>query len=141
VYSEKAIPSLEQERVLPEDSNDYELLKGVLRRLCEQAVFQLRQGRQRAGLLELHVRYADCRENGKTQPLRPPVQSPSLLYAHSLPLLAQIVNRRIRVRSIRLRLKDLSTGSVQLNLFPEPGDGRRDRLESALDTLTSTVFC
>ena len=135
VYPVKSMPVLEEETVLPEDSNDYEFLKTVLRKLCEQAGFRLREGKQRAGILELRVRYADCRENGKARPIRPPVQSSSLLYARSLPLLEQVINRRTRVRSMRLRLKDLSTGSIQLNLFPEPGDARRDRLESALDTV------
>jgi DNA polymerase-4 len=135
VYPVKSMPVLEEETVLPEDSNDYELMKAVLRRLCEQAGFRLREGKQRAGVLELRVRYADCRENSKAQPIRPSVQSSSLLYTRSLPLLEQIINRRTRVRSMRLRLKDLSTGSVQLNLFPEPGDTRRTRLEAALDTL------
>jgi DNA polymerase-4 len=135
VYPMKAIPALEQEKVLPEDSNDYELLKAVLRELCEQAGFRLRQGKKRAGRLDLRVRYADCGENSKTQTIKPPMQSSSLLYARGLLLLSQIVDRRTRVRSMRLRLKDLSSGSVQLDLFPEPRDARRERLESALDTL------
>lgn len=135
VYPVKSIPVLELETVLPEDSNDYELMKSVLCKLCEEAGFRLRQAKQRAGILELRVWYADSRENGKAQPIRSPAQSSSVLYTLSLPLLDQVITRRVRVRRMRLCLKDLSSGSIQLNLFPEPEEARRARLESALDTL------
>jgi len=135
VYPMRAVPVLEQGRVLPEDSNDYDVLKGVLTDLCEQAGKQLREKRLCAGKMELHIRYADYREDGHKVPLKPPVQSSAILYSRALPLLDGILTRRTRVRSMNLCLMDLSQGSVQLELFADPRPERRLKLEFALDTL------
>jgi DNA polymerase IV len=131
----RAIPALEVEEVLPEDSNDYALLKSVLRGLCERAGGQLREKKQRAGKGELRIRYADCREDGRTLKLTPPLQSSAALYAQLLPVLDLILKRRTRVRSMHLQLTDLATGLVQLDLFVSPQSDRRVKLESALDGL------
>jgi nucleotidyltransferase/DNA polymerase involved in DNA repair len=131
----RTVPALEQGKVLREDSNDYEVLKGVLLDLCEHAGKQLREKKQCAGRLELRIRYADYREDGHKLQMKPPVQSSAVLYARTLPLLEVILKRRTRVRSMNLCLTELSQGSVQLELFAGPKPDRRLKLESALDTL------
>jgi DNA polymerase IV len=135
VYPMRAVPALDQGRVLSEDSNDYEVLKGVLSDLCEHAGKQLRERKQCAGRMELRIRYVDCREDGHKLQIKPPVQSSAVLYARSLPLLDVALKRRTRVRSMNLCLTDLSQGSVQLELFADPKPDRRLNLEFALDTL------
>jgi DNA polymerase-4 len=130
-----AVPALEQEKVLPEDSNDYELLEGALFDLCEHAGEQLREKKQRAGRLELRIRYADHQEDGRRLKMEPPPRSSTALYAHALPVLDRILRRRTRVRSMHLQLTDLSPGSVQLELFADPRPERRLKLELALDAL------
>jgi len=131
----RAIPALELERVLPEDSNDYDLLRRVLFDLCEEAGEKLRERKQRTGQLELGVLYADYRDDGSKCKLNPPIQSSAGLYARSLEGLDRILQRRTRVRRVHLRLTDLSAGSVQLELFADPKPERQSKLESALDTL------
>jgi len=131
----QAIPALDLERVLPEDSNDFDLLRRVLFEVCEEAGEQLRERKQRAGQLELGVLYADYRDDGSKFKLNPPIQSSAGLYARSLDGLDRILQRRTRVRRIHLRLTDLSYGSVQLELFADPKPERQSKLESALDTL------
>ena len=129
VYPMRTVPALEQGKVLPEDSNDYEVLKGVLLDLGEQAGKQLREKKQCAGRVELRVRYADYREDGHSLQLKPPVQSSAVLYARALPLLDVILKRRTRVRSMNLCLTELSRGSMQLDLFADPKPDRRLKLE------------
>jgi DNA polymerase-4 len=131
----RAVPALELEKLLPEDSNDYELLKRILCGLCERAGERLRERKQRTGRLELRIRYADYEENGHRLKLKPPLQSSKALYLNALPVLDLILKRRTRVRSMHLGLTDLSFGSVQLDLFADPESDRRSKLESALDTL------
>jgi DNA polymerase IV len=131
----RAIPVLEQEKELPDDSNDYELLKRVLLELCEGAGEQLRERKQRAGRVELRIRYADYREEESRFKIAPPVQSSAVLYSHALPALDVILRRRTRVRSMLLQLTDLSFGSVQLDLFTDPKPERQVKLEVALDAL------
>jgi DNA polymerase-4 len=135
VHPKRAVPALEQEKVLPDDSNDYELLKKALADICERAGRQLRDTKQRAGRMELHIRYADYEEDGRTLKIAPPGQSSAVLYARALTALDLILKRRTRVRSMHLRLTDLSFGSVQLELFADPKPERRLRLEIALDGL------
>ena len=135
VYPMRSVPVLEQGSVLPEDSNDYEVLKGVLQDLCEQVGKQLREKKLCAGRLELRIRYADYGEDGHKLQMKPPVQSSSVLYARTQPLLDVILKRRTRVRSMNLCLMDLSRSSVQLELFADPKPDRLLKLEFALDTL------
>jgi DNA polymerase-4 len=135
VYPVRTVPALEQGSVLPEDSNDYDVLKGVLLDLCEQAGKQLREKKQCAGRLELRVRYADYVEDGHKLQLKPPLQSSAVLYARALPLLDVVLKRRTRVRSMNLCLTELSRGSLQLELFTDPAPERRLKLEFAIDAL------
>ena len=131
----RAIPALEQETILPEDSNDYELLKRTLRDLCEGAGEQLRAGKQRAGRVELRIRYSDYREEEHKFKIVPPAQSSAILSVRALSALDLILKRRTRVRRMHLRLTDLSFGLMQLDLFEDPKPERQSRLESALDSL------
>jgi DNA polymerase-4 len=135
VYPVRTVPALEQGKVLPEDSNDYEVLRGVLLDLCEQSGKQLRETRQCAGQVELRIRYADYREDGHKLQMKPPVQSSAVLYAHALPLLDVILKRRTRVRSMNLCLTELSRRSTQLELFADPKPDRHLKLEFAIDAL------
>jgi DNA polymerase-4 len=135
VYPERALPAMERGKVLPEDSNDYALLKNTLFELCERSCEQLRAEKQRAGRLELRVRYSDYRESGGKEQLSPPLQSAATLYARSEPLLNRVLTRRTRVRSLHLRLTDLTRGFVQLELFADPKPAQQAKLESALDVL------
>jgi DNA polymerase-4 len=135
VVPERAVPALELEQVLPEDSNDCELLRGVLFRLCERAGEQLRAKKQLSGRVELRLRYADYREDGQKLKITPPSQSSTALHARMLPVLDQILKRRTRIRSMRLRLTEFSFGMLQLDLFADPKPARRLNLERALDLL------
>ncbi|MEJ2110913.1 MAG: DNA polymerase IV [Acidobacteriota bacterium] len=135
VYPMRAVPSVEEEATLPEDSNDFGLLKQVLRETCNRAALRLRKNRQCAGRMELGVRYADHREGSKKIKINPPLQSSAVLYARALPVLNTVLSRRTRVRSMRLRLTDLSSGSVQMELFADPETKRDAKLEQALDAL------
>jgi DNA polymerase IV len=135
VYPMRTVPALEQGRVLPEDSNDYEVLKSILLDLCEQAGKQLREKKQCAGRMELRIRYADYQEDGHKVQMKPPVQSSAILYERALPPLDAVLKRRTRVRSMNLSLTELSPGSVQMELFTDPKPDRCSKLEVALDSL------
>jgi DNA polymerase-4 len=135
VYPMQAVPAVEEAKALPEDSNDFGLLQRVLREICERAARRLREKKQRAGRMELHVRYADHREGVRKVKIAHPLQSSAILYARALTLLGLVLERRTRVRGVCLRLTDLSAGSVQMELFADPGTEHHAKLELALDTL------
>jgi DNA polymerase IV len=131
----RSVPAIDRQHILAEDSNDYEVLKKVLSSICDDTGRELRQRNQCAGRLELQVRFADSQERGRIIKLIPPAQSSLILYGRALSVLNPILNRRTRVRSLHLRVSDLSKGLVQMELFPDPVAVRRVKLESALDQL------
>ncbi len=135
VYAPCALPSVDEEKSLAEDSNDYGRLRGVLFQLCGQVGERLRAEGQRAGRLELRIRYSDYREETGRERLAPPTQSTAALYARAELPLERILTRRTRVRSLYLRLTELARGPVQMDLFADPVPARQARLESALDLL------
>jgi DNA polymerase-4 len=135
VYPMRAVPAVEESSVLPEDSNDIDLLKRVLREVCERASRRLREREKRAGRMELSVRYGDHREARRQLKIAPPVQSSTVLYARALTVFNLVLTRRTRVRSMQLRLTDLSSGSVQMELFADPVPERRAKLDRACDIL------
>jgi DNA polymerase-4 len=135
VYPSRRIPAVELEKALPEDTNDFAVLRDSVFLMCEGAGERLRSEKQRAGSLELRIRYSDYREgSGKTQ-LVPPAQSTAALGESAGRLLEECLTRRTRVRSLFLRLGDLSRGAVQLELFADRVDQRQARLDSAIDVL------
>jgi DNA polymerase-4 len=135
VYPMRAAPAVSHEEVLPEDTNDCDLLKGVLWKLCAHAAEQLRRQQQRAGRMDLHIRYSDYREDGGKVKLSHSLQPTPVLYDCALPLLERILVRRTRVRSMQLQLTELMRGSLQLELFADPKPERRLKLDLALDEL------
>ena len=135
VYPPRAVPAVEEEKTLGEDSNDWEVLKDALSELCTRAGERLRQGGLRAGGLELRVRYSDYRESGGRERLRPPVQSSAALRERAGRMLEKILARRTRVRGMHLTLADIARGPVQLDLFADRQALRQASLESALDRL------
>ncbi len=131
----RAVPAVDSEKTLAEDSNDHQLLKRVLAGICDEAGQELRRRRRRAGRMELRVCFADSQVRARGLKMTPPVQSSTLLYGRALPVLNLILDRRTRVRSVHLHLTDLSSGLVQMELFADPKLERHLKLESALEQL------
>ena len=110
VYPPRAVPAVEEEAILAEDSNDWDLLKGTLCRLCARAGGKAARAE------------AACRADGGARPvlglsrsrgqakLAPPLQSTAGLTARAGRLLEQAMVRRTRVRSLHLSLTGLSSG-------------------------------
>jgi DNA polymerase-4 len=135
VYPPRAVPAVEEEAILAEDSNDWERLRDTLRELCERTGERLRLQKLRGGRMEVRVRYSDYREIAARAKLVPALQSTAGLSQHAERLLERALVRRTRVRSLHLCLIELSSGPAQLDLFADPALQRRARLESALDDL------
>jgi len=135
VYPVRRAPAIELETALSEDSNSLAVLRDSVFLMCESGGERLRSERQRAGSLELCIRYSDYREDTKKTKLIPPAQSTAVLTESAGRLLEKCLTRRTRVRSLCLRLGDLSHGMVQRGLFEDQADQRQVRLDSAVDAL------
>ncbi len=135
VYPARKVPAIELESALSEDSNDLAVLRDSVFLMCENGGERLRSERQRAGSLELCIRYSDYREDTGKIKLVPPVQSTAVLTENGRRLLEKCLTRRTRVRNLCLRLGDLSRGTIQLELFGGQTDRRQARLDLAVDAL------
>jgi DNA polymerase-4 len=130
------IPSIDRERTLEEDSNDWEVLRTTLFEMCREACRQLRADACRARGIELRVVYSDYREAIGREMLPALLQSESILRPKAERLLRRVVSRRLRVRRMQVRLTDVVRGCVQLELFPDREPERRARLDAAIDVLS-----
>jgi DNA polymerase-4 len=129
------VPAVVREKILPEDTNDYEMLRGIVFGLCVEACEQMRATCSRSARVELTLRYSDYREDSGAEKLTPPLQSETALQARVERLLGKVMKRRTRVRLVILKLTELRRGCVQLELFPDTRVTRRARLEYSLDHL------
>lgn len=136
VWTPEEEPAISVRELLPEDTNDFEQLTRAALRLAERTAAEARALGALPGRFELAVTYAD----GKLEALRRllPLDAAQelVLRAALLAALPRAVARRVRVKSLALRLSDLEAGAGQLDLF----EARRRqqaprRLDAALDLL------
>jgi DNA polymerase-4 len=128
-------PCIEERETLPEDTNEIPVLRAVLFRLAERACRRLRQEHLMAQRLSLELRYSDGVETKGEMRLAFASQFEHEIYPAAEEAFAHLLTRRVRVRSLRLGLKELKPMARQLCLFSSPEDERRERLLSALDRI------
>ncbi len=138
-------PAVRREVVLPEDSNDDEVLIAHLYRLVEEAVRDLRLRGRWARRMAVTVTCTDGMEAERGAALARPTDVDFDLYPVARTLLAKAWTRRVRVRRLAVRLDQPATPDPQLGLFDAPtaGDGAAAdtlrRPDSARRTLAAAV--
>ncbi len=131
-------PAVEADETLAEDTNDDAALLGVLYALVERCGARLRRLGLRAGEVSLAARYSDGAFASRRARLPSPSGSDPTLYARLRPLFDQAVERRGRVRYLRIRCARLAPPPAQGRLFPDPDERRLLReasLVAALDRI------
>lgn len=118
-----------------EDANDPLVLERALTVLIRDLGYEIRAEGFAAGGVRLHVLYTDGR---RTQGIRR-FPSPLCYDAELLPpargLLRSLITRRVRVRSLRCELVDLSPDDRQLDLFLPPELRRNRSFQQSLDRI------
>jgi DNA polymerase-4 len=117
-------PSVIEEELLEEDTNNREVLHAALRRMVERGAGRLRDQGVMARAMEIRIRYADSVEAFRCRPLVrvPPVEA--RLFDIARRWFDALCTRRIRVRYLEIRFRDLHRMPRQLELF---GAGMRDQ--------------
>ncbi|MBW1682354.1 MAG: DNA polymerase IV [Deltaproteobacteria bacterium] len=130
-------PVIGEERVLDRDENDDRVLLGTLYGLVQECAFRLR----RRGLLPrramLRIRYADQVETTRHLKLPYAPLCDQDLYEFLERLFFRACTRRVAVRSLGVRFRDLAPPSRQLSLFHGTGniDPGKEALTRALDRI------
>jgi len=128
-------PTIEEEETLPEDTNQVLVLRAVLFHLLERACRRLRRQHLMATRLRILLRYSDGVDASGETRLAFASQYEHEIYPVAEEAFARLLTRRVRVRSLRLELRELKPEVHQLCLFRDPGEERRQRLLGAIDRI------
>ena len=118
-----------------EDVIDFEVIRGALIFLAENAGVDLRKEKLGAGKLSLMAAYADgVTAQGEEQEKRLLILDRDIGDAAER-VYRRIVKRRIRIRGLTLALGDLRPLGWEPDLFVLEGDSRQRRLQEAADAI------
>jgi hypothetical protein len=123
---------LVEQIVLPEDTNNENTLRAVVRSLAEQAAFQLRKRRQLARYVKLEIHYTDGLKNARTGNLPGNTDAAVVQVCQQLFNLANY--RRNRIRTVVLDVTHFTPWAPQTNLFPT-AEMKHSALSQALDRI------
>ncbi len=124
----------EADETLPEDTNDDAALLACLFGLVERCGARLRKLGLPAGEAHLTTRYSDGVAVSRKTSVSPPSARDLTLFSRLRPLFEQTVERRGRVRYLRVRFTKLAP--AQMSLFGDPLETEREpALIAALDRI------
>ncbi len=126
-------PEIAEQFTFETDSNDADALLAQLHGMLAAATLRLRQQELPARQLVVHVHYSDGKDN-RAQTRFSPCNTDVELTPILNDIFENALNRRIRVRRLTLRLRDLQPHSEQLSLF-DTADARTTALTAAMDTI------
>jgi DNA polymerase-4 len=112
--------TVEADETLPEDTNDDAALLACLFGLVERCGARLRKLGFPAGEAHLTARYSDGVAASRKTSVSPPSARDLTLFSHLRPLFEQAVERRGRVRYLRVRFTKLTPAPAQMSLFGDP---------------------
>ncbi|MFH1134874.1 MAG: hypothetical protein V1816_02180 [Pseudomonadota bacterium] len=133
----KKPPEVSLEHDFENDSNDLFLVESALRRLTDNAGFDLREQGLRARRTAVWVYYSDGARLARQRTDRTGTANDYKLFALAREALALAWRRRVRVRKLKLVCDRLTRPPGQLELFPEERDETQalDGLVRALDLI------
>ena len=109
-------PSIVEIHMLEHDTNDIQILLGILLTLIEKGAWQLRRKKLVARKFRLFIRYSDYKED-KGEIKFPETDDEMDIYPLAKELFEQTFSRRIRIRQVAIRLWNLRPRPAQLSLF------------------------
>ncbi|MBN1540730.1 hypothetical protein JW992_01195 [candidate division KSB1 bacterium] len=134
VQPPRRAPQIVESETLEPDCNDYALLRRALYRLADRAAWRLRRKALLARRVALELRYSDYKEN-RVQLSLPPTVNDTEWGDCLEEALTRAVQRRVRVRTLTLRLLDLHNRPLQLSLFEPQTPPRLNALTAAMDRI------
>lgn len=130
--------SVGAQETLGRDTDDPELVRAEILRVCDRAAFRLRRQRMLAQTVVLSLRFADFTELTRSVTLRSPVDSTTDVYAAALGLFTKLGLQRARIRRVGVRCEGLvaQENAVQQPTLDEPERGWREA-EAAADAIVA----
>ena len=132
-----AAQSLSQQESYETDQGDEAYILRRAKHLLSRLLTRLRESQQQARTLHLQIRYTDRETAVRSLSLEEPTNLPEDFHPRLPALLKSCWSRRVRVRTLCLRLSNFYRFTVQQNLWPEKRD-RRQTLARAVDAINRT---
>lgn len=121
-----------EQKVLSQDTNDYQLLQRIVRELSGYIGFKMRSSHRLAKYIYIEIHYTDGFLNKKRSKLNSNDDHAIINICTSL--LKKVFTRRNRVRSLIVTATDLFPASKQLYLFNQK-ETKQNSISSALDKI------
>lgn len=124
--------SMSTERTLEQDTLEIPYLLSLLRKMCSQLAFSLRDSSRLTSVVTVKIRYADFNTHTRQKRI-PYTAQDSVLLPLVVELFQQLYQRRQLIRLIGVRFSGLVAGSPQLSLFDDTPEELN--LMSAMDKI------
>lgn len=119
-----------EQKILSQDSNDYQLLQSIVRELSGNIGFKLRDSQRSAKKISIEIHYTDGFLNRRHCKLKSN-DDHTIIYTCTN-LFNHVFTRRNRVRTVIIIAENLFFINHQLYLFHQP-ENKRKKVSSALD--------
>ena len=124
--------SISTERTFSKDTIDMTKLRTTIFAMAENLAFQLRRGNKLAGTISVKIRYSDF--NTYNKQIKIPYSSADhVIIPKVLELFEKLYQRRLLIRLVGVKIRDIVSGNYQINLFDDTEDMLS--LYNAMDTI------
>ncbi|MCF6238080.1 MAG: hypothetical protein L3J79_04575 [Candidatus Marinimicrobia bacterium] len=131
---------IKEEYTFSEDTNDDNLIMGVVYYLIENGCIRLRQQNKRSNSIRIFCRYSDSKVVTRTIRLPEPTHHEYFMFYQTQKIFERLFDRRIRVRYLSIGFEKLLQSAEQISLFSQvidPDAARHSALHQAMDKLRS----
>ncbi len=129
---------IKEEYTFSEDTNDDQLIMGVVYYLIENGCSRLRQKNKKVNSFRIFCRYSDSKIATRTIRLPEATHTEYLMFYHTQKIFEQLFERRTRVRYISIGFENLIQAAQQISLFSQvidPDAAKHGSLHQAMDKL------
>jgi len=131
---------IKEEYTFSEDTNDDQLIMGVIYYLIESGCTRLRQQNKRSNSIRIFCRYSDSKVVARTIRLSDPTHKEYIMFYQTQKIFERLFERRTRVRYLSIGFENLFQSAEQISLFSEvidPDAAQHSALHQAMDKLRS----
>ncbi len=129
---------IKEEYTFSEDTNDDQMILGVVYYLIERGCLRLRQQNKRSNSMRIFCRYSDSKVATRTIRLPEPTHQEYFMFYQTRKVFEQLFERRTRVRYLSLGFENLLQSAEQISLFShviDPNAAKHRVLHQAMDSL------
>lgn len=129
---------IKEEYTFSEDTNDDQLIMGVVYYLIENGCIRLRQKQKKVNSFRIFCRYSDSKVATRTVHLPEATHKEYLMFYHTQKIFEKLFERRTRIRYLSIGFENLIQAAQQTTLFSQvidPMAAKHAEIHQAMDKL------